>query len=763
MAIAPMRYNENVSRGRLLHTSRDLNALWVVLVLLIASCADLTGTPAPTSPSDRTVAPTPTALPSAVGVALAFVDALNNDDYETLYELLDENSRFGLDAEALRQNFAAERATATALTVTYQLRGGMLTEGNTATTSLVSTWDTVLVDSFQAAGIMRLRFSGNTWRVLWSRDLILPGLSGGTLAMQREVSQRGAIYAADGTELAVQQDRMTLGVRRGLINSAEETAMLDVLSQITGLNPTEIQARYANAPADWFTPIATLDEETLTRHSARLAPFVAVSAVPGFSRAYPNSQVAPHVVGYIGAMPPELVGAYQARGFAGDEQVGLSGVEGYMDAVLMGRPGGRLQLVRDNGAAELVAERPFVRGMDVTLTISPALQLAAQSILGSRPGAVIVLDARDSAVLAMASYPTFDNAIFTTAPERAEERARLLSDQSFPLINRAIQGIYPPGSTFKIVTMAAGMSEALAQADEIFVDPGYWDGLGREYRKTCWLQRGHGRISLVNGLSASCNVVFYEIGKRLDMANQSLLTAYARRFGFGAPTGVELASELGGVAPDPDWKRAARGDVWTSGDTVNMSIGQGFMLVTPLQIAQMTAAIASGGEIRRPHVVARLSNPASDIIVEPEVTGRLDLKPEVLQAIQAGMIGTINNRRLGTTVRQFEGFNYYRVSDETGAVTIVPARRLTARQRSAARQLIVAGKSGTAQAPQPSAKPHAWFTAYAPADDPQVVVTVLLENAGEGSVNAAPLARQLIEAYFGLPISTPVRSPVITD
>ncbi len=738
-----------------------MNALWLVLVLLVASCSDLIDTPAPTT---TPTLPPPTALPSAVGAALAFVDALNDNDYATVYELLDETSRFGLDTETLRQNFAAERATATALTVTYQLRGGMLTEGDIATTSLTSAWDTILVGSFQVSSIMRLRFRGNTWRVIWSRDLILPGLSRGRLVMQREVPQRGAIYAVDGTELAVQEDRLTLGVRRGLVDRAQEPAMLETLSQITGLDTAQIQARYANAPPDWFIPIASLDEDTLTRHSATLAQFVAVSAVPSFARGYPNSQIAPHVVGYVGAIAPDTLNGYRARGFTGDEQVGLSGVEGYMDAALMGQPGGRLQLARDDGSLELVAERPFVRGVDVTLTISPALQLAAQSILGNRAGAVVVLDARDSAVLAMASYPTFDNAIFSsTTLDKPEARVQVLNDQGFPLVNRAIQGSYPPGSTFKIVTLAAGLSEVVAQADEIFVDPGYWDGLGQEYRKTCWLQRGHGRISLVGALSASCNVVFYEVGKRLDAVDQAQLSAYARRFGLGRPTGIELAGELSGIAPDPDWKRALRGEVWTSGDTVNLSIGQGFMLVTPLQIAQMTAAIANDGEIRRPHVVARLSSPTTETVVEAEVTGRLDLKPEVLQAIQAGMVGTINDRRLGTTVRQFEGFDYYLLSDQTGGVSVVPGRRLTARQRSQAQRLIVAGKSGTAQAPQPNTKPHAWFTAYAPADAPRVVVTVLLENAGEGSVHAAPLARQLIEAYFRLPISTAVRSPVITD
>ncbi|MCS7059985.1 MAG: penicillin-binding transpeptidase domain-containing protein [Anaerolineae bacterium] len=759
--VKALRYNDLVTCARLLALMRRqrrreswIRVLsFVALAWCIASCAD---TPASPTPSTAPVVVTPTALPPAVGTALAFVDALNTLNYQAMYDFLEESSRSGLDPAMLEQNFVTERATATALTVTYQLRGGILTEGNTAAALLVSAWDTTLVDRFHVTATMKLKFDGQRWVVVWSRDLILPGLSAGTLLMQREMPPRGLIYAGDGTELAVQQERLVLGVRRGLIRDAdEEKAMLELLGEITGRPPEQIQARYARVPADWFVPIAELEEDALTPYSSRLAPFAAVSAISKWTRSYPNGDLAPHVVGYVGAISPDKLPAYRARGFAGDEQVGLSGVEGYMDATLAGQPGGRLYLLRDDGSFELIAERPVERGLDVTLTLSPTLQRAVQSILGERTGAAVVLDARTSAVLAMVSYPAFDNAIFALS-DQIEQRQRLLDDPKLPLLNRAVQGAYPPGSAFKIVVMAAGLAERVVRPEDVFVDPGYWDGLGQAYRKTCWLQRGHGRITLVNGLSASCNVVFYEIGKRLDAVGQSVLPAYARRFGFGASTGIELAGELAGMVPDPNWKRATRGEVWTSGDTVNMSIGQGFILVTPLQVAQMTAAVANNGELHRPYLVARLSSPFSHSEIQPEVVGQLELAPAVLQAIRTGMERVTTDPRLGTAARQFAGFEYYIVEAAGEPPRIVPARRLTAAERSRARRLIVAGKSGTAQAPQTDAKPFAWFTAYAPADAPQVVVTVLLENAGEGSAQAGPLVRQIMEAYFGLPLSTPV-------
>jgi penicillin-binding protein 2 len=244
--------------------------------------------------------------------------------------------------------------------------------------------------------------------------------------------------------------------------------------------------------------------------------------------------------------------------------------------------------------------------------------------------------------------------------------------------------------------------------------------------------------------------VFYNVGKRLDDKGSDLLSRYGREFGFGAPTGVELSAESAGVMPDPDWKKANFGEVWTAGDTVNLSIGQGFLLATPVQVAQMTAAVANGGTLLRPHLVASIESRGGmpRQVIDPQAVRKLPITGSGLRAIQSGMVGVTTNARLGTTTFRFSNFDYYVVDGR-----IVPGRTLTPQQRRAATRFIVAGKSGTAQAPGAQEKPFAWFTAYAPAHDPQVVVTALLENVGEGSVYAAPLVRQVIESYFGLPVS----------
>ncbi len=718
------------------------------LLVVCAACS----TPAPEL--DATAAPaTATPLPPAADTAIRFVDALNRQDFDALYALLDQPSRDRLASVAgVATDYLTAFNTATALTVTYQLRGGLLARGAEAVASWASDWQTVQVGTFQVSGTLNLRYGGGAWRVAWSRDLILPGLEGGQLSLQRQVPPRGDIFAADGSILAMQTELTTVGVRRGLIqDAAQEAALLGALSELTGMSREDIRARYAGAPADWWVPIADLDEDALAEKSGLIAPYDAVSARVRYGRRYEQTTLAPHVAGFVGPIPSESLERYQARGYAGDETVGLSGVEAYMEATLAGQPGVQLLILKPGRPAALVAEMPFRRGADVTLTLDPALQRSVQTLLGPRPGAIVVLDARDGAVLAMATYPSYDLAVFTDAG-RIEERAALIADPARPLVNRATQAGYPPGSTFKIVTMAAAIAEGLATADEVFSDPGYWDGLGQEYRKTCWLKTGHGRITLQNGLAASCNVVFYNLGKRLDDQSQTLLAEHARGFGFGRMAGVELAGEYAGIVPDPEWKRAAGGEVWTTGDGVNMAVGQGFMLVTPLQVAQMSAAIANGGQPVRARIVAQ---PAPS----PEAGGGTSDPPvaraDIVSAIQSAMAGVTSDRRYGTTVATFASLDTYLVDGQW-----VPGKTLTARQRAAASRLVVAGKTGTAQAPGADEKPFAWFTGYAPASDPRVAIAVVLENAGEGSAHAAPLARQVIEASLGLPISPiPAQAP----
>ncbi|MFC1466295.1 MAG: penicillin-binding transpeptidase domain-containing protein [Candidatus Brachytrichaceae bacterium NZ_4S206] len=719
---------------------------WIAAAVIMASCAN--PTPAldlvPSTPSAIPPTPTPDLkLPSAAAVASAFVSAINRQDFVAAFTLLDAPSRAELkDADALRNRYDAVRAIALATNMEAQLRGGLLYQGERAGAVLVTRWESSLVGPFEVTSTLELVFDppAADWRVSWTRDTIIPGLANGILRMEREDTTRGAIYAADGTPLAVQLEFTTIGVQRGAIaNADEEQRMLDLLSRITQLAPEEIKAKYADQPESWFSPIADVDEALIDEYYDQIERFPAISTRPRFQRRYPNPDIAPHVVGFVGFIPPESLAAYRARGFQGDERIGMTGVEAGADALIGGAPGGVLKLF-SGGHLTILADRPAAQGQDVTLTISPSLQLAVQRLLGNRRGAAVVLRADDSAVLAMASSPTFSQ---TNVTGRAIQEGALL--------NRATQGQYPPGSTFKMVTMAAGIAEGVTTPDEAFRDPGFWDGYGADFRKTCWLRSGHGRISLQAGLTASCNVVFYEVGKRLQEKSAYVLGEYARKFGFGVRTGIELP-EAAGLVPDPDWKRQALGEVWTGGDTVNLAVGQGFMLATPLQVAQMTAAIANGGFLRQPYLIASPRAASTD----PPPT--LPVTPATLRSIQQGMIGVTRDARLGTTTYRFAGFDYC-FDTET---RVVPCSRIPARSRAGARRLIVAGKSGTAQAGG-DAKPFAWFTAYAPADAPEIVVTVLLENIGEGSSYAAPLVRQIIEAYYGLPISPTPRDRRVNE
>jgi penicillin-binding protein 2 len=699
--------------------------------------------------------------PAATGVVVNFVKALNAHDYATAFRTLDSDSQQKLgDMDKLKRLYVDTFNTTTSLAVSYTLRSGLLQEGTRAVALMVSKWQTILFGELTATTTLTMTIDKNAWRVAWTKDLVFPGMSSGILALQRDIPQRGAIYAADGSPLAAQGEAMTLGIRQSeLRDAADEQGMLKALSKVTGLSQNTIKARYKDQPTEWWVPIAVIDADTLAKNGAVIEPYPAIIAKPHSSRTYPQSSVAPHVVGYVGAIPTKALEAFRLRGYAGDEIVGLSGVEGYMDSVLGGSPGGSLQLITPDGAVTVIASKSFTPGQDITLAISPTVQLSVQKILGTRRGAAIIMNPRDGSVIAMASFPTFDNSIIgQTGKEDA--RQALIKNPEQPLLNRATQGTYPAGSTFKMVTMAAGMGEGVTSPKDIFFDPGYWDGLGARYRKTCWLRSGHGQITLQDGLTASCDVVFYTVGKRLDDKGSSLLAQYGRQFGFGAASGVELTEEAAGIMPDPEWKKAHVGEVWTPGDTVNLSIGQGFMLATPLQVTQMTAAIANGGALVRPHVVA---STGGNTVTPPNTFERsevrkLPVNTEELTALQQGMLGVTTNARIGTTAWRFADFDYY-----TSNGAIVAGKTLSGTPRSSAARFVVAGKSGTAQAPGANDKPFAWFTAYAPADNPQIAVTVLLENGGEGSVAAAPLVRQMIESYFGLPISPLPKDVQVTD
>jgi len=696
--------------------------LGLVLAVLVGGC----GSPSP-DPTPTAVPPTstPTPLPyTPEAAAAAFLDAWEREDYETMYGLLSPSSRTATDFETFASRYQAAIQTATVLTVTTALRS-VLQEGTHAQAAYQITWDTALVGTLITDTVMPLSLYGDRWGVEWSGDLIWPGLGDTNyLYMEHHIPTRANIYDRNGLALATKGTIVTVGVVPGQIE--DEQAVVAALTLLTGLPPEEVRARYAGRPANWWTPIADIPEQVSIDHADLLLHTPGIEARQKEGRTYWGGGIAPHIVGWVAPIPAEALETYRAQGYRGDEWVGVAGLEKWGEPYLAGRHGGTLYLMNPAGQVlSVVAHRDAVPSRPIYTTIDRELQQKVQDILGDRRGAIVVLDVHSGAVLAMASGPSFDPNIFV-GPGSGPERAAVLSDPNRPLFNRATQGAYPCGSVFKIVTMAAALEAGGMTPSSTFYCPGYWEGLGPAYRKTCWKADGHGQINLKDALTASCDVTFYSVGQALDTIDPNILPTFGRGFGLGLPTGLQEIPENPGLMPDPTWKEAVYGEGWWPGDSVNLAIGQGYLLVTPLQVARMMAAVANGGTLYRPYVVARIGPGGEEypeVLFQPEATGRLPISPEHLQAIQEAL-ARVTTAPIGTATHRFRGMS-------------IP----------------VAGKTGTAQAPGAESLPHSWFAAYTPADNPEIAVVVMVENAGEGSTVAAPMVRQVVEAYYGLPLT----------
>jgi len=676
-------------------------------------------------PSPTPVPTLDVATPEAVG--RGFLSAWEAADYAAMYHLLLPSLRAGLSAADFEQVYRSIMDITTVISVTL-VPQTLTIDKDKAWIAFTATWHTGLFGPLQADNQLSLVQEGAQWGIDWHRDTVWPDLvSGNTFAVEYQIPPRANIYDRDGAGLAVPSSIVTVGVIPEQIQ--DEDAVLDALSQVLALSAEKIQAAYAGQPANWYIPIGDITgEESLTHNDLLSLPGIQRRERPG--RLYPLDGVASHVVGWVSPIPAESYSDYRQRGYRGDELVGISGLEAWGESTLAGTNGGRLSIVSADGThIKVITERRPERGRAIYTTLDRALQYSAEQTLGAQRGAVVALDIDTGAILAMASGPHFDNNVFIHLTDEWS-RQFVLNNPDLPLFNRAVQGLYPSGSVFKVVTMAAALEAGGLTTESSFYCPGYWDGLGEVNRKFCWLETGHGAITLKEGLSASCNVTFYEVGKILDGISPETLPTYGRAFGFGAKTGLQEFTEADGLIPDPAWKLATYHEGWGTGDTVNLAIGQGYLLVTPLQVARMMAAVANGGTLYRPYLVDRFVDSAGNAepVTSPQAAGRLPISQEHLTSIQEALYG-VTTASFGTATHRFQGLG-------------IP----------------VAGKTGTAEPANKEDLPHAWFAGYFPADDPHIAMVVLVENAGEGSTIAAPMFRQIIERYYGLPI-TPLPTP----
>jgi len=438
----------------------------------------------------------------------------------------------------------------------------------------------------------------------------------------------------------------------------------------------------------------------LEEHSVYLS---GVSVRSDAVRYYPQGRLAAHVLGYVRQISAEELARPENEGYRPHDLIGKAGIERVAEHFLRGTDGGdqievdaRGRRVRTLGT---VAPRP---GRDVWLTLDLELQRAAETALGDRPGAVVALNPKDGAILAMASHPSYDPNAFVGALSPAAWQE--MTGPDYPQQNRATMSRYPPGSLFKIVTAAAALEASACDTESVFRCDGAYR-IGR-WSLRCWKREGHGTIGFFRGFAQSCNVMFATLGRRVGPER---LADMARRFGLGQKSSVDLPEEAAGLVPTPQWKRKARREPWYPGDTCQMAIGQGDCLMTPLQAAVEVAVVASGGRLVRPHLLARVEG--EEELGRPAGASSVGLRPETMAALRAGMDGVV--ARGGTAAR------------------------------IATERYGIAGKTGTAEAP--SGEPHAWFAGYAPTDDPEIVVAVIVEHGGHGSTVAAPIARYLFD------------------
>ncbi len=443
-------------------------------------------------------------------------------------------------------------------------------------------------------------------------------------------------------------------------------------------------------------------------------------------RHYPFGKMASHILGYIGEINDEELFRLRSDGYDPGDLIGKRGVEKIYDRYLRGEPGGFQVEVNPAGVQRrTVAYRAPVQGKILSLTVDFELQKLAEDLMGDLPGAAIVCNPKTGEILAMASQPGYNPNEFVGGIS-VKNWNKLLGDKMKPLQDRALQGQYPPGSVFKIVTTLAGLEDSSIDPERPYLCRGiYWY---KTWPYRCWKTFGHGWVNLNNALIGSCDIYFYQAGLQIKVDH---LYKAARAFGLGSRTQVDLDAESPGLVPNAKWKEATQHMPWFPGNTIQMSIGQGYLLTTPLQMLDVTCALANRGKIIRPHVLYQILDERTHQV-------RQEVRPETLldTGFKAGNLERVRNA-LQMVVESVGG---------TGKKARIAG-------------LEIAGKTGTSE--NPHGENHAWFTAYAPADDPTVAVIVLVENGGEGGIVAAPIAKRLIEKALGREV-TPWASPTPT-
>ncbi len=480
-----------------------------------------------------------------------------------------------------------------------------------------------------------------------------------------------------------------------------------------------------------FVPIiiernATMAEIAAVEVHSNELPGVVTEITP--VRHYEHGEAIAQTIGFTGEVSRRDIERAADGNLAPGDNVGKFGIEKSLDAHIRGKSGA--EQVEVNAAGKIVRSLGRITptsGNNVILTIDMELQLAAWHAIGGRKGAVVVLNPQNGEVLALLSSPSFDPNLFSVELS-ASTWEKLANDQEHPMENRAVTGQYPPGSTFKPIVAAAALETGAVTPDSAIYCKGVFEFGNRKFHD--WKREGHGEISLHRAIVESCDVYFYNLGTLLDV---DVIAKYVRGFGFGAPTGIDLPREKSGLVPTRQWKKERFKAPWYAGETIPVSIGQGYNLATPLQLANAYAALANGGIIYRPRIVKQIEAPDGRIVhlFKTEKSGVLPVSVRNIEVINKGLWGVVNEP--GGTGHALKGAQHD-VCGKTGTAQVVGARR-----DAGGRQINVL-KAET--------NDHALFVCFSPCEKPEIAIAVVVENGGHGGTAAAPVARKLVDVYF---------------
>jgi penicillin-binding protein 2 len=716
--------------------------LFILSVSLLGACSVL-----PISEGQNPIPGLPNAEPTSTlqdpeGVAKTYLDAWEKEDYEGMYSLLSENSRLSYTLEEFTtiHTNALEVMRATG----FDLMGlSDYWDGVTlgAQYAYRVTYNSIVLGEVTQEPTMNLTREDEGWAVMWDPGMILAEMVGdNTLTLSVTSPARANIYDAEGDWL-VRADTsvVRLQITTGVIDEDVEADMLNMLGQMLRLSPERIRQQYAGAPAGQLLALGDVDLEIYQNYRLEYEsyPQLSVSDFETTGRRYYNNGLAAHLLGYTGLVPQEECESYQERGYDCDDIVGLAGLEQAYEETLSGQRGGTLSAFTPSGEyyGEVASREPqpaealyltIDRDMQAIVenAIADAYRFSEETWAPNAGGAsVVVVDVNTGAVVAMASYPSFDPNVFHPFNNHPYSGGNYINDiltnRLTPLFNRSTQGAQPAGSIFKIVTATAALQHPSFGYDWRYNSTGIWQVTlgGETVEKRDWREDGHGTVNISEALMVSCNSCFYEVGLTTGRENPEYLANWAREYHLGQEFGLPIA-EVSGNIPGPN-QLASDGRQWSVLDNVNMAIGQGDVLVTPLQVTMMTAAVANNGTVYQPQFVDRvgLIGEEPSYTFEPQVVNTLDLPPEDFEFMREGM------RRVA--------------EDALG----------TAEYRLGNLSIPVAGKTGTAQVSS-NAQPIAWFTGFVPYDEPEYAITVMVENGGEGSVIASPIFRRIVERWY---------------